>query len=71
MGFLATPKAQVGPFPRVGLYTRVSTPHQHTIGVQLREFLERHRWQEVLVVEEVASGSGPLGWPRQKLEPPI
>ena len=24
---------------------------------QLREFLERHRWQEVLVVEEVASGS--------------
>ena len=25
---------------------------------QLREFLERRRWQEVLVVEEVASGSG-------------
>ena len=32
-------------------------PHQHTIGMQLREFLERRRWQEVLVVEEVASGS--------------
>ena len=51
---------QVGPLPRVGLYARVSTPHQHTIGMQLRqlrEFLERRRWQEVLVVEEVASGS--------------
>ena len=24
---------------------------------QLREFLERRRWQEVLVVEEVVSGS--------------
>ena len=41
-------------------YTRVSTPHQHTIGMQLRqlrEFLERRRWQEVLVGEEVVSGS--------------
>ena len=60
MEFLATPESQVGPFPRVGLYARVSTPHQHTIGMQLRqlrEFLERRRWQEVLVVEEVASGS--------------
>ena len=53
-------ESQVGPLPRVGLYARVSTPHQHTIGMQLRqlrEFLERRRWQEVLVVEEVASGS--------------
>ena len=44
----------------VPLYARVSTPHQHTIGMQLRqlrEFLERRRWQEVLVVEEVVSGS--------------
>ena len=49
-----------GPLPRVDLYARVSTPHQHTIGMQLRqlrEFLERCRWQEVLVVEEVVSGS--------------
>ena len=50
-------ESQVGPLPRVGLYARVSTPHQHTIGMQLREFLERRRWQEVLVVEEVGSGS--------------
>ncbi len=60
MGFLATSKARVGPLPRVGLYARVSTPHQHTIGMQLRqlrEFLERRRWQKVLVVEEVVSGS--------------
>ena len=60
MGFLATPKSQVGPLPRVGLYARVSTPHQHTIGMQLRllrEFLEGRRWQEVLVVEEVVSRS--------------
>ena len=60
MGFLATSKSQVGPLPRVGLNARVSTPHQHTIGMQLRqlrEFLERRRWQKVLVVEEVVSGS--------------
>ena len=53
-------ESQVGPLPRVGLYARVSTPHQHTIGMQLRqlrEFLERRRWQEVLVVEEVVSES--------------
>ena len=53
-------ESQVGPLPRVGLYARVSTPHQHTIGMQLRqlrEFLERRRWQKVLVVEEVVSGS--------------
>ena len=59
-GVFGHPESQVGPFPRVGLYARVSTPHQHTIGMQLRqlrEFLERRRWQEVLVVEEVASGS--------------
>ena len=43
-------ESQVGPLPRVGLYARVSTPHQHTIGMQLRqlrEFLERRRWQKV------------------------
>ena len=45
MGFLATPESQVGPLPRVGLYARVSTPHQNTTGMQLREFLERRRWQ--------------------------
>ena len=59
-GVFGHPESQVGPLPRVGLYARVSTPHQHTIGMQLRqlrEFLERRRWQEVLVVEEVASGS--------------
>ena len=54
------PESQASPLPRVGLDARVSTPHQHTIGMQLRqlrEFLERRRWQEVLVAEEVASGS--------------
>ena len=59
-GVFGHPESQVGPLPRVGLYARVSTPHQHTIGMQLRqlrEFLKRRRWQEVLVVEEVASGS--------------
>ena len=59
-GVFGHPGSQVGPLPRVGLYARVSTPHQHTIGMQLRqlrEFLERRRWQEVLVVEEVVSGS--------------
>ena len=52
-------ESQVGPLPRVGLYARVSTPHQHTIGMQLRqlrEFQARRRWQEVLDVEEVVSG---------------
>ena len=59
-GVFGHPESQVGPLPRVGLYARVSTPHQHTIRMQLRqlrEFLERRRWQEVLVVEEVVSGS--------------
>ena len=59
-GVFGHPESQVGPLPRVGLYARVSTPHQHTIGMQLRqlpEFLERRRWQEVLVVEEVVSES--------------
>ena len=58
-GVFGHPESQVGPLPRVGLYARVSTPHQHTIGMQLRqlrEFLERRRWQKVLVVEEVVSG---------------
>ena len=43
-GVFGHPESQVGPLPRVGLYARVSTPHQHTIGMQLRqlrEFLER------------------------------
>ena len=59
-GVFGHPESQVGPLPRVGLYARVSTPHQHTIRMQLRqlrEFLERRRWQEVLVVEEGVSGS--------------
>ena len=59
-GVFGHPESQVGPLPSVGLYARVSTPHQHTIGMQLRqlrEFLERRRWQEVLVVEEVVSRS--------------
>ena len=51
------PEPQASPLPRVGLYARVSTPHQNTTGMQLREFLERRRWQEVLVVEEGVSGS--------------
>ena len=60
MGFLATPKARSARSLASGLYARVSTPHQHTIRMQLRqlrEFLERRRWQKVLVVEEVVSGS--------------
>ena len=59
-GVFGHPESQVGPLPRVGLYARVSTPHQNTTGMQLRqlrEFLERRRWQEVLVVEEGVSGS--------------
>ena len=59
-GVFGHPESQFGPLPRVGLYARVSTPHQHTIRMQLRqlrEFLERRRWQEVLVVEEGVSGS--------------
>ena len=40
-GVFGHPESQVGPLPRVGLYARVSTPHQHMIGMQLREFLER------------------------------
>ena len=59
-GVFGHPESQVGPLPRVGLDARVSTPHQHTIGMQLRqlrEFLERRRWQKVLVVEEVVSES--------------
>ena len=31
-GVFDHPESQVGPLPRVGLYARVSTPHQHTIG---------------------------------------
>ena len=59
-GVFGHPENQPGPLPRVGLYARVLTLHQHTIAMQLRqlrEFLERRRWQEALVVEEVASGS--------------
>ena len=45
MGFLATPKVRSARSLASGLYARVSTPHQHTIGMQaaaqLREFLER------------------------------
>ena len=42
-GVFGHPESQFGPLPRVGLYARVSTPHQHTIRMQLRqlrEFLE-------------------------------
>ena len=59
MGFLATSKAGRPAPSRRPLRPRLDT-HQHTIGMQLRqlrEFLERRRWQEVLVVEEVVSGS--------------
>ena len=59
-GVFGHPESQVGPLPRGGLYARVSTPHQNTTGMQLRqlrEFLERRHWQEVLVVEEGVSGS--------------
>ena len=55
-GVFGHPESHVGSLPRVGLYARVSTPYQHMIGMQLRqlrEFLERRRWQEVL-------GSSPL-----------
>ena len=61
MGFLATPKAR-----SARSLASASTPasrHRasaHDRGMQLRqlrEFLERRRWQEVLVVEEVVSGS--------------
>ena len=47
MGFLATPKAR----------SAHSLASASTTGMQLREFLERRRWQEVLVVEEGVSGS--------------
>ena len=60
MEFLATPKASSARSLASASYARVSTPHQHTIRMQLRqlrEFLERRRWQEVLVVEEGVSGS--------------
>ena len=33
-------ESQVGPLPRVGLYARVSTPHQHMIGMQRRRSCE-------------------------------
>ena len=70
-GVFGHPESQVGPLPRGGLYARVSTPHQHTIGMQLRqlrEFLEGRRWQEVvLVVEEVVSGSRRGGPERDRL----
>ena len=55
MGFLATSKAR-----SARSLASASTPasrHQHTQLRQLREFLERRRWQEVLVVEEGVSGS--------------
>ena len=60
MGFLATPKARSARSLASASTARVSTPHQNTTGMQLRqlrEFLERRRWQEVLVVEEGVSGS--------------
>ena len=49
-------ESQVGPLPRVGLYARVSTPHQHTIGMQLRqlrEFLERRHSLGIEVMTEL------------------
>ncbi len=55
MGFLATPKAR-----SARSLVSASTPaSRRRISTRsgLREFLERRRWQEVLVVEEVASGS--------------
>ena len=36
-GVFGHPESQVGPLSRVRLYARVSTPHQHTIGMQLRQ----------------------------------
>ena len=39
-GGFGHPESQVGPLPRVGLYARVSTPQQHTIGMQLRQLAE-------------------------------
>ena len=60
MGFLATSKAR-----SARSLASASTPaSRHPISTrfgmqlrQLREFLERRRWQKVLVVEEVVSGS--------------
>ena len=60
MGFLATSKARSARSLASASTPASRHPHQHTIGMQLRqlrEFLERRRWQEVLVVEEVVSGS--------------
>ena len=48
-----------GPLLRVALYARVSSPHQRTIAMQLRqleEYAERRRWSVVARVEEVESG---------------
>ena len=33
-GVFGHPESQVGPLPRVGLYARVSTPHQNTTGMR-------------------------------------
>ena len=35
-GVFGHPESQLGPLPRVGLDARVSTTHQHMIGMQLR-----------------------------------
>lgn len=59
-GVFGHPESQAGPLPRVGLYARVSAPHQKTIEMQLRQlrdYLERRRWREELVIEEVGSGA--------------
>ena len=58
MGFLATPKARSARSLASGpLRPRLDTASAHDRDAAAREFLERRRWQEVLVVEEVVSGS--------------
>ena len=57
MGFLATPKARSARSLASASTPAFRHPISTRFGMQLREFLERRRWQEVLVVEEVVSGS--------------
>ena len=57
MGFVATPKARSARSLASACTPASRHPMQNKTGMQLREFLERRRWQEILVVEEGVSGS--------------
>ena len=70
-GVFGHPESQVGPLPRVGLYARVSTPHEHTIGMQLRQDIQQDMAQLEMRLDKRISGlEAQIGELRERMTHP-